>query len=87
MGKSETTTRTMEVPGAQLYYELRGSGLLLLLLGSPMDSTVTSKGQLAHRTAIALAEQLDVSVADFPGSHVGFPGPCARRLRQLLAEA
>jgi pimeloyl-ACP methyl ester carboxylesterase len=30
---------TLDVPGARLYYERRGSGPLLLLIGSPMDST------------------------------------------------
>jgi clorobiocin biosynthesis protein CloN7 len=29
----------LDVPGARVYYERRGSGPLLLLLGSPMDST------------------------------------------------
>ena len=33
------TTHTVDVPGARLYYERRGSGPLLLLIGSPMDST------------------------------------------------
>jgi pimeloyl-ACP methyl ester carboxylesterase len=30
---------TLDVPGARLYYERRGAGPLLLLIGSPMDST------------------------------------------------
>jgi clorobiocin/coumermycin A biosynthesis protein CloN7/CouN7 len=49
----------------------------------------TSKGQLAHRTAIALAERLGTNVVDFPGSHIGFieyPDACARLLNQLLTE-
>jgi pimeloyl-ACP methyl ester carboxylesterase len=29
----------LDVPGARLYYETRGSGPLLLMIGSPMDST------------------------------------------------
>jgi clorobiocin biosynthesis protein CloN7 len=29
----------LDVPGARLYYERRGTGPLLLLIGSPMDST------------------------------------------------
>jgi clorobiocin biosynthesis protein CloN7 len=33
------TTHTLDVPGARLYYEQRGSGPLLLMIGSPMDST------------------------------------------------
>ena len=33
------TTHTLDVPGARLCYERRGSGPLLLMIGSPMDST------------------------------------------------
>ena len=32
-------THTLDVPGARLYYERRGTGPLLLMIGSPMDST------------------------------------------------
>ena len=32
-------THTLDVPGARLYYERRGTGPLLLVIGSPMDST------------------------------------------------
>jgi clorobiocin biosynthesis protein CloN7 len=39
MPDSDPTTHVLEVPGARLYYERRGSGPLLLLLGSPMDSS------------------------------------------------
>lgn len=34
----DVTTHTLGVPGAKLYYEVRGSGPLLLLIGSPMES-------------------------------------------------
>lgn len=34
----EVTTRTLDAQGAKLYYEVRGSGPLLLLIGSPMES-------------------------------------------------
>ncbi len=34
-----TRTHTLDVPGARLYYETQGEGPLLLLIGSPMDST------------------------------------------------
>lgn len=34
-----TTTHTIDVPGGRLYYEVRGSGPLLLVMGSPMDSS------------------------------------------------
>jgi pimeloyl-ACP methyl ester carboxylesterase len=33
------TTHTLDVPRARLYYERRGSGPPLLVIGSPMDST------------------------------------------------
>jgi clorobiocin biosynthesis protein CloN7 len=39
MTGSDPTTHTLDVPGARLYYERRGSGPLLLMIGSPMDST------------------------------------------------
>jgi clorobiocin/coumermycin A biosynthesis protein CloN7/CouN7 len=39
MAASDPPTHTLEVPGARLYYERRGSGPLLLMIGSPMDST------------------------------------------------
>ena len=39
MPGSDPVTRTLDVPGARLYYERRGTGPLLLLIGSPMDST------------------------------------------------
>jgi clorobiocin biosynthesis protein CloN7 len=50
----------------------------------------TSKGQLANRTAAALADQLGTTVVDFPGDHGGFlalPEQCARVLDQVLTEA
>jgi pimeloyl-ACP methyl ester carboxylesterase len=39
MPDAEPTTQMLDVPGARLYYERRGSGPLLLLIGSPMDSS------------------------------------------------
>jgi pimeloyl-ACP methyl ester carboxylesterase len=32
------TTHYLDVPGAQLYYEVRGSGPVLLVVGQPMTS-------------------------------------------------
>jgi clorobiocin biosynthesis protein CloN7 len=49
----------------------------------------TSKGQLANRTAVALADQLGTNVVDFPGDHGGFvalPEQCGRVLDQVLTE-
>ncbi len=39
MHDSDLTTHTLDVPGARLYYERRGGARLLVMLGSPMDST------------------------------------------------
>ena len=39
MPGSPTTAQILDEPGARLYYERRGAGPLLLLIGSPMDST------------------------------------------------
>lgn len=39
MPDSGRTAHTLSVPGARLYYERGGTGPLLLLIGSPMDST------------------------------------------------
>jgi pimeloyl-ACP methyl ester carboxylesterase len=33
------TARTLDVPGARLYYELRGTGPLVALVAAPMDAT------------------------------------------------
>ena len=49
----------------------------------------TSKGQLAHRSAEALAARLGTPVAEFPGDHGGFlalPEQCARILDQVLTQ-
>ncbi len=39
MPDTDPATHTLDVPGARLYYERRGTGPLLLMIGSPMDST------------------------------------------------
>ena len=39
MPDTSLTAHTLNVPGARLYYEQRGRGPRLLLIGSPMDST------------------------------------------------
>src|SRR5258708_6360584 len=38
MTTSSTVSSTLRVPDAELYYELRGSGRLVVLVGSPMDA-------------------------------------------------
>jgi len=50
----------------------------------------TSKGQLANRTALALAAALGTAAVEFPGDHGGFAGepePFARVLRGVLTNA
>jgi pimeloyl-ACP methyl ester carboxylesterase len=54
-----------------------------------------SKGEIAHRGGLAVAELLGTSAVEFPGGHGGFlggeygqagePGPFADRLREVLA--
>ncbi|HEY6294154.1 MAG TPA: hypothetical protein VIX15_00685 [Streptosporangiaceae bacterium] len=182
MPEADAVAHALDVPGARLYYERRGAGPLLLLVGSPMDSTgftglvgaladrytvvtydprgignssredaaadvtpeqqadaprwapsaeqmarmraatevflahlirptaryrpdiealqaastrivvaagATSTGQLANRSAAALAERLGTPVIEFPGDHGGFmawPEPFGRVLDQVLTE-
>jgi pimeloyl-ACP methyl ester carboxylesterase len=46
-----------------------------------------TKGQIAHRTGLALAERLGTSAVTFPGDHNGFgshPAEFAERLHQVL---
>lgn len=49
-----------------------------------------SQGQLFHRTALALAEELGTELLAFPDGHIGFqqqPEPFARVLAKAFAEA
>jgi pimeloyl-ACP methyl ester carboxylesterase len=39
MTPTSTVSASLEVPGARLYYELRGEGPFLVLVGAPMDAT------------------------------------------------
>lgn len=54
MPEADSVAHTLDVPGARLYYERRGAGPLLLLIGSPMDSTGFSglAGALADRYTV-----------------------------------
>jgi clorobiocin/coumermycin A biosynthesis protein CloN7/CouN7 len=58
MADSDSTTHILGVPGARLYYERRGNGPLLLLIGSPMDSTGFTP------LASALADRYTVVIYD-----------------------
>lgn len=58
MPEADSVAHTLDVPGARLYYERRGVGLLLLLIGSPMDSTGFSglAGALAGRYTVVTCD-------------------------------
>src|SRR3712207_8151111 len=66
------TSAQLEVPGARLYYEVRGQGPAVLLLGSPMDAdafaplagrlagehtVVTMDPRAIHRSAVEDRDQ------------------------------
>ena len=49
----------------------------------------TLKGQLAHRSAVTLADRLGTPIVEFPGDHAGFvtlPEQCGQVLDQVLTE-
>ena len=77
MPGSSLTAHILDAPGARLYYERRGSGPLLLMVGSPMDST-------------GFAGQLGTPVVQFPGDHGGFAAlseQFGHLLDQILTQA
>ena len=50
----------------------------------------TSKGQLAYRSAVTLADRLGTPAVEFPGDHAGFvvlPEQCGQVLDQVLTQA
>jgi pimeloyl-ACP methyl ester carboxylesterase len=55
-----------------------------------LASGIESKGLLAYRPNLVLAERLGVEVAEFPGNHVGYVGQpveFAARLHEVLSSA
>jgi clorobiocin biosynthesis protein CloN7 len=63
---------------------LRAASTRIVIAGG-----TTSKGQLANRTAVALADRFGTTVDDFPADHGGFealPEQCGRVLEQVLTE-
>jgi hypothetical protein len=48
------TARTLEVPGARLYHEVRGKGPDLLLVGAPMDAGATNNGTASGVTGLSV---------------------------------
>ncbi|CAM3838143.1 alpha/beta hydrolase [Nocardiopsis rhodophaea] len=54
-----------------------------------VGAATEEKGQLAHRAAVALADELGTTVVDFPGNHTGFQGEpemFTGVLRQVFSE-
>jgi clorobiocin/coumermycin A biosynthesis protein CloN7/CouN7 len=54
MLEADPVAHILDVPGARLHYERQGTGPLLLVIGSPMDSTgfIGLAGALAHRYTV-----------------------------------
>jgi clorobiocin/coumermycin A biosynthesis protein CloN7/CouN7 len=88
MPDSDPTTHTLDVPGARLYYERRGTGPLLLMIGSPMDSTGFAglADALAGRYAVVTYDPRGIgnSSREDTGQDVT-PGQQADDVRRLLA--
>ena len=67
-----TTTHTLEVPGARLHYEVRGTGPLLVVAGSPMNAAAFAPfadALAADHTVITLDPRgISASVLDDPGA-------------------
>ncbi len=82
-------THMLDVPGARLYYEQRGSGPLLLLIGSPMDSgpfTGLAEAMAARYTVVTYDPRgIGGSTRDDTGSEVT-PEQQADDVHRLLAE-
>ena len=88
MPGSGSMAPTLDVPGARLYYERRGTGPLLLLIGSPMDSTGFAglAGALAGRYTVVTYDPRGIgnSSREDTGQDVT-PGQQADDVRRLLA--
>jgi clorobiocin/coumermycin A biosynthesis protein CloN7/CouN7 len=81
MPASGPVAQTMDVPDVEAL--LAAPARIVTAVGA------MSKGQLAHRSAVALADRLGTPVEEFPGDHGGFvtlPEQCAQVLDQLLTQ-
>ena len=88
MPDSSLTAHTLSVPGARLYYERRGTGPLLLLIGSPMDSTGFAglATALAHRYTIVTYDPRGIGNSSREdATHDVTPGQQADDVQRLLA--
>lgn len=70
----DVTTQVLEVPGAKLYYEVRGSGPLLLLVGCPMEAlffAAMADALAAHHTVVTYDPRgISHSTVDEPDAQV-----------------
>jgi hypothetical protein len=81
---------TVQVPGARLSFEVRGSGpVLLCITGGPTAAGENSGEQMARRATAALAERwrttLTTSPAD-PAAGAADPHEFANRLHEALGD-
>ncbi|MGE5287359.1 MAG: alpha/beta hydrolase [Micromonosporaceae bacterium] len=88
MADSDPQADALDVPGARLYYERRGTGPLLLMIGSPMDSTgfASLAGTLAGRYTVVTYDPRGIgkSSREDPTQDVT-PGQQADDVHRLLA--
>ena len=47
---AQPTSHHLDVPGGNLYYEVRGSGPLLLVIGQPMTSAPSAPWPICSRS-------------------------------------
>jgi len=89
MPDSDPTTQTLDVPGARLYYERRGSGPLLLMIGSPMDHAgfTPLAGALADRYTVVTYDPRGIgdSTREETGQDLT-PAQQAKDVHHLLSE-
>lgn len=89
MATSRSETHTLNVPGARLHYETRGSGPVLLMVGAPMGAagfTALAQRLATERTVVTYDPRgLGRSSVDDPETDVT-PELMADDLRHLLAE-
>jgi len=85
---STVTTSTLDVPGARLHYEVRGSGPLLVLVGAPMGAgAFTAAAELLasdHTVVTTDPRGIDRSTVDRPDED-SFPQDRAADLARLIA--
>jgi pimeloyl-ACP methyl ester carboxylesterase len=87
MADAELVTGFVDAPGARLYYERRGTGPLLALIGSPMDSTGFAglAGALADTYTVVTYDPRGIGNSGEPADEDVTPGQQAEDVHRLLA--